>query len=477
MKILQFLLLASLLGVSLVSCTDDEHFTKDPSAQLVFSSDTISFDTVFATVPTATRTFWVYNKSNDGIRLSTVRLEGGNQTGFRVNVDGSYLGASSGFQLSDVEIRKGDSIRVFVELTSPITSSDFTKFTDRILFEHESGAEQQVVLNACAWQATLLRNHHVTSNEVLTGEKPIVVYGDLTVDAGATLTLAPGTALYFHGDAGMKVYGKLICDGTADHNVMLRGDRLDNMFDYLPYDGISGQWQGITIYEGSVGNIIRYTDIHGTMDGISLTATDASQVALTMEMSTVHNCQGHGMKAVNAKVIVHNSQLTNTLGDCLHVEGGDVDINNCTLAQFYPFDSARGFALYFDNSHALTLKCRNSIITGYADDVLQGSQTNESNAFNYEFSFCLIRTPEPTEEYKPYFISNIFEDIEDVDFGGMYNFAKIDIDSLRYDFQLADSTFAINNADPLTALHIDRKGVTRDDKPDMGCFEKVKSKP
>ena len=85
-----------------MSCTDDEHFTKDPSAQLVFSSDTISFDTVFATVPTATRTFWVYNKSNDGIRLSTVRLEGGNQTGFRVNVDGSYLGASSGFQLSDV---------------------------------------------------------------------------------------------------------------------------------------------------------------------------------------------------------------------------------------------------------------------------------------------------------------------------------------------------------------------------------------
>ena len=52
-------------------------------------------DTVFANVPTSTRTFWVYNRSGANVRLSSVRLAGGNQQGYRVNVDGTYLSAES----------------------------------------------------------------------------------------------------------------------------------------------------------------------------------------------------------------------------------------------------------------------------------------------------------------------------------------------------------------------------------------------
>ena len=37
----------------------------------------------------------------------------------------------------------------------------------------------------------------------------------------------------------------------AEKGIVLRGDRLDNMFDYLPYDYVSGQWQGVRIQEGS----------------------------------------------------------------------------------------------------------------------------------------------------------------------------------------------------------------------------------
>lgn len=86
-----------LLLAMLFSCSDDDSFTVSPSNRLTFSLDTVSLDTVFSQVPTVTKTFWVYNKSGDGIRCSTIRLEKGNQTGFRVNVDGSYLGASEGF--------------------------------------------------------------------------------------------------------------------------------------------------------------------------------------------------------------------------------------------------------------------------------------------------------------------------------------------------------------------------------------------
>ena len=107
------------LAVALMACIDDDSFSVSPSNLLTFSEDTIRFDTLFSTVPTATRTFWVYNKSGDGIRCSSVRLERGNQVGFRVNVDGISLGQANGYQSSEIEVRNNDSIRVFVELTTP----------------------------------------------------------------------------------------------------------------------------------------------------------------------------------------------------------------------------------------------------------------------------------------------------------------------------------------------------------------------
>ena len=79
--------------------------------RLTFSIDSVTVDTIFSRVSSSTRAFWVYNKGKSGIRCQNVRLAKGNQTGFRVNVDGIYLGASEGWQTSDIEIRRGDSIR------------------------------------------------------------------------------------------------------------------------------------------------------------------------------------------------------------------------------------------------------------------------------------------------------------------------------------------------------------------------------
>lgn len=123
----------------LTACSDDDSFTTSPSARLTFSRDTVSLDTIFSTVPTSTYTFWVYNTNGDGLRLCQVRLQRGNQSGFRVNVDGSFLDNVTGCSVSDLEIRKGDSIRVFVELTSGLTNSDLPQLVeDNIVFSLES---------------------------------------------------------------------------------------------------------------------------------------------------------------------------------------------------------------------------------------------------------------------------------------------------------------------------------------------------
>ncbi len=470
----RFLLIAlTTLLMMVCSCSDDDSFTTSRSNLLVFSTDTVKLDTVFSNVPTPTKSFWVYNRSGDGIRCANIRLEHGNQTGFRVNVDGTYLGPSNGYQSNQVEIRNKDSIRVFVELTSTYTYSDDPKYLeDNLLFTLDSGVEQRVNLNAFSWDATLVNHLHVSKDTVLATTKPMVVYGGIVVDSAATLTIDAGTTLYFHNNAGIDVYGKLICNGKPDANVVLRGDRIDRMFDYLPYDNVSGQWLGIRIFESSYGNVLQYTDVHSTFNGIVVDSCDINRSSLLLSSSTVHNCQGYGLYLENCMAEIDNSQITNTLYDCLMIHGGQVKVNNCTLAQFYPFDSNRGMALMLSSKYfpVVNFLCQNSLITGYADDVLI-CERKDSVAFKFLFDHCIIRTPIIKTDDSLYFKNVIYEDLKDSVSYGHKHFVKVDIDKQQYDFHLDSVSAAIGKADASTSLPLDREGMMRDDQPDIGCYE------
>lgn len=467
--ITMFLFVVALIS----SCSDDDSFTPSQQNLLTFSTDTVKLDTVFSNVPTPTKTFWVFNHSGDGIRCVNVRLERGNQTGFRVNVDGTYLGEASGFQASNVEIRNKDSIRVFVELTSPLNYQEGpVSWQDNLLFTLESGVVQKVALSAFTWDAVFVNNLHVKGEQTLSGEKPIVVYGGIMVDSAATLTINKGTTLYFHNDAGIDVYGRLLCKGEADANITLRGDRIDRMFAYLPYDNVSGQWKGIRFHESSYGNQMAYTDIHSTYDGVVVDSCDVGRSTLDMNACTVHNCQGFGVKAIHCQMSLTNCQLTNTLGDCLYVEGGDVKVASCTLAQFYPFDSNRGVALRIRAIDApLAFECMNSLVTGYADDELMGERADTTYQFDYHFSHCVLRTPQVTTDDSVRFVNVVFENPKDTTGTGRRHFLKFDTDNLQYDFRLDSVSVAIGKADPATCPPTDRNGLTRDEKPDVGAYE------
>ena len=469
-------LLALLLCV-MTGCQDDDSFSTNVSNILSFSADTVKLDTVFSAVPTTTRTFWVHNESGDGIRCTNIRLERGNQSGFRVNVDGVYLGSESGYQASEVEIRKGDSIRVFVELTSPVNGRNKPWLVeDNLLFLLESGVTQKVNLNAYSWDAIKYRNVHITNDTTLTGDRPIIVYGKLTVEEHATLTLAAGTTLYFHDGGGIDVYGRLCSQGEAGKEVILRGDRLDWMFDYLPYDLMSGLWDGIHFYETSYDNVMEFTDLHSSFNGIVCDSADVEKQKLTLKNMTVHNCQGKGLSTVNCKVTAENCQFTNTLYECVDILGGDVTMNHCTLAQFYPFDSNRRPALNYYSSATMPLlrmDCINSIVTGYPEDVVMGATENENIPFNYRFISSILRTP--AVEDAEHIIDVIFENVEDTaSVQGDKHFKLVDINTQHYDFHLDSLSPAINKGSKDYPVSDDRDGKARDDQPDIGCFEESK---
>ena len=477
------------MSALLASCADDESFSTSRGDVLSFSVDTLKMDTTFSNVPTPTRSFWVYNRTGKALRCQSVRLENGNQKGYRVNVDGSYLGSEAGFQTQNVEIRKGDSIRVFVELTSAMQNSEEPQLvSDNLVFALESGVEQKVNLRAFSWDAMKLNSLEVKQDQLLESTLPVVVYGGIRVDEAATLTIAPGTQLYFHENAGLQVFGSLKIEGEKDREVVMRGDRLDHMFDYLPYDRTPGQWQGIRLMSSAHDCRISFADIHSAYNAVMIEPGDATKQKLLIENATVHNNQGYGVRVDSAKVQIYNSQITNCLKHPLYVEGGDVEVNGCTIAQFYPFDGRRSTALGFQYPLP-QLTVRNSLITGYHDDEVvwtppssssesasgDGSSSSEGSSaeipFNFLFDHCVLRTEKMQGDDSLKFTHVIYEDVKDTTMYGEKHFVLFDTDNLKYDFRLRKESAAIGKADPATSLPVDRNGLRRKETPDAGCYE------
>lgn len=469
---------------AVAACSDDDDFSASGNYVLTLPADTVRMDTVFSNTPSSTYSFWVHNRGDKGIRISSTRLEHGNQSGFRVNVDGVYLDNANGSIAHDFEVRKDDSIRVFVEYTLRGTGKlEPQAVSDNLCFKLESGVEQKINLAAWAWDADVTDSLIVTSDMTLASSKPYVVRRGIRVAEGVTLAVEGGTTIYFGANAGIDVYGRLVVDGTPGNEVVMRGERLDHMFDYLPYDRVSGQWKGLHFAENSTGNIISYADIHSCKDAIvcDSAAIDGDVLRLDINHSTIHNCDGYGVKALNSNIAISNTQISNTMGDCLAVYGGRCSVTYTTLAQFYPFDARRGAALRFANTYngydyPLTmLSCTNSIVTGYGADEMMGERDkgNEELPFEYRFANCLLRTPavsEDKEEYK-FFTDVIFESSED-EISGKQHFANVDEDNLYYDFRLNDKSPAIGKAAPLVEFADDRLGTLRSaDTPSVGCYE------
>lgn len=461
------------------ACNDDETFTLSGNGRLAFVQDTIRLDTVFSTVPSSTRSFWVYNRAKEGVRCSSVRLENGSCSGFRVNVDGVYLSEEQGYAAYNIDIHGKDSIRVFVELTSHTNGGDGpVRIGDNIVFMLDNGHEQKVALDAWSWDAQFVRDMKVEGPATLESGRPLVVYGMITVEEGGVLTIPAGTTVYFHDNAGIEVKGRLLCKGTPGSIVVLRGDRLDHMFDYLPYDRMSGQWKGVHFATSSYANEMSCTDLHGAYDGIVVDSSDVNVRTLDLMNSTIHNCQGNAIGIANSNVAIENCQLTNALGHCLFVDGGMVSVNSSTIAQFYPFSALRGEAMSFSGlDHQLvSLKVTNSLVTGYSDDEVVGLKpaTEGQGSFVYCFANCVLRTPEPTDEEKPNYIDVVYEDVKDTVSCGSKNFVLIDGGMQRYDFHLRGGAAAIGKASVDTSAKSDHDGLQRDEKPDVGAYEYFK---
>ncbi|MFT7588860.1 MAG: hypothetical protein ACI959_001073 [Limisphaerales bacterium] len=399
----------ALLVFAMGSCKEDTIST-DPNDFLAFSTDTLQFDTVFTSVGSVTRDFLIYNNADQPVVISNIRIAGGESSRFRMNVDGI-----PGSDQDGIEVPANDSVWVFVEVTID-PNSDFLPYVveDSIIFM-TNGNTQNVLLVAWGQNANFLSGQRIC-DEVWVDDLPYVIYNYIQVDSNCTLTILEGCRVHFHANSGILVDGTLLVEGQADSMVVFEGDRLEGFFNDQP-----GQWDGIYLLRGSIGNSFENCVIKNSVDGIAAGFTKSPNLSdfnasnmpeATLNNVTIHDITGNGIIALLAKIDATNVQIFNVGSyNAALLMGGDYRFNHSTLANYGSFflnhqTPVIGISNFFNfgqdengadviiESDLVKAEFINSIIEG---NIIEGKELSLADfentaSFNHQFTNCMIRT-------------------------------------------------------------------------------------
>ena len=122
----------SLLVITILFACKKEDFNNNSSATLHFSTDTITFDTIFASIGSITKTLTVYNNNNFNVQTN-IQLKGISTEFYsRMNIDGTSVNRNS---MTTIEIPANDSIFIFLEVTiNPSSNTTPYILTDSLVF-------------------------------------------------------------------------------------------------------------------------------------------------------------------------------------------------------------------------------------------------------------------------------------------------------------------------------------------------------
>ena len=289
----------TLIGaIFLTSCRKDESISSDPSLKLSFSADSVIFDTVFTTMGSVTKRLMVYNQNENAVTISSVKLAGGSNSPYRINIDGS-----SGTEIRDIEIGGNDSLFVFVRVTvDPVNDNPPLVVKDRVVFE-ANGNRQDVDLVAWGQDAHFILGTKQSEglppykiiagadeNVQWTNDKPYVIVGYAVVDSLGFLTIDPGCRIHFYNNSGLWVYryGGIQVNGSLEEPVTFEGVRLEEAYGDVP-----GQWDRIWINESPVNSEFNHAIIkNGTIGIQAETFSNGLGNTLILNNTKILNMQG-----------------------------------------------------------------------------------------------------------------------------------------------------------------------------------------
>ena len=329
-----FLIISTFFVIAFSSCNDDIYST-NPKNKLSFSTDTLSFDTVFTTIGSATSKILVYNRNNSALKISHIGIAAGKGSNFKINVDGS-LNADNQFE--NIEIRAKDSLYIFVSVTVDPNNSNSPVFIQDSIEFQTNGINQNIKLQAFGQDIKILRNRYLLNDTTLTAEKPFLVYGYLAIDSLKTLTIKPGCKFYFHNNAYLVAYGNLKAIGTADEPIEMRGDRLDKIkfATPFPYNNVAGQWDGVYLLGKYGSHVLNHVNMNSGNVGIYFSNDDRSIIP-TLEISNcrIHNFLLYDLVVQNGNITVTNSEISNSSSYSVYLNGGVHNFIQTTIANYF----------------------------------------------------------------------------------------------------------------------------------------------
>ncbi|MBN2806352.1 MAG: hypothetical protein JXR22_06810 [Prolixibacteraceae bacterium] len=466
------LVLLLFTGIFITSC-DDENYFAGEDAKLAFSVDTLMFDTIFTTIGSTTQSFRVINPYNQPVLISSIRLAGGEQSKYRLNIDGELTN-----ELFEVELAAKDSIYIFVELTiDPNGTNQPMIVQDSIIFSINSNIQD---LDLMAWgQDFIPVNKEIITTSTWTAEKPYLVYDYAYVDSGEVLTIEPGARIYFHKGAGLYGKGAIKAIGTFDKPIVFKGDRLEEMYFDIP-----DQWQGILLYPGDHLNEFENVNISGANIGLQVgTIEDEGAANARLHNVKIEHMAFAGIFALKSNIDASNTLVTNCGRYCVTLlVGGNYNFNHCTIANYWGFKHRETASLVISNQLIIPTKdgdvllwgdlekanWRNSIVWGNIGSELELGHYKAS-MFNYRFENCIVKVADSIDTSDPEIYQNIFKNIDPLFIG--YD---------RYDYQLDTLSPAkdtgLKKYGDLTPLDLNNVSRMADVAPDLGVFERVETK-
>lgn len=478
-RYLLHLLAVVAIVIALFSC-EDEGYLNSPDAQLKFSLDTITFDTIFTTIGSTTQRFTVHNPYNENILISRIRLSGGDFSSFRLNINGEV-----GNEVYETEVPARDSIFIFVEVTIDPNGQNLPMVVqDSIEFTTNSNI-QNIQLIAYGQDFKLIKGETIKTT-TWTSEKPYLVYDYAYVDSTSELTIEPGTRIYFHKGAGLYVRGTIKANGSFQQQIHFLPDRLEDSYKNIP-----DQWNGIVLFSGSHDNVFNFCTIKNANIGLQVgTIENEGFASVKLTNSQIENMFYAGVFAVKSKIYAYNDLIANCgyYAVALLI-GGEYEFYHTTIANYWGNYSSRarstasvvvsnvlivpnpkgGSVTYNGDLEKATFG--NSIIFGNNIQEIELGNNNE-NKFNYLFENCIIQVADTFNTSNKDYYRNIWKGVKyDPLFIDPYKEFNYQLDTLSPAKDVGK--FDLGEQFPYDILTKDR---TADSGPDLGAYERIEKK-
>ena len=452
----------------------DEEFSSDPSIRLVFSTDTIQFDTLLSDTRSITHRLEVFNTSSKSLDLSRIELAGGKTSDFKITVRGD----SKSMFLEEI-LLGGDSMLILIEVNiTPENQNDPYERKDSIIFEWNGNVED-IKLRAWGQDYKTVAIDTLRSDAVWTSERPYFLTRDLVIDTLVSLTIESGTHIYIEPFYSIYVQGQLLVKGKAEEKVLFSSSRFDFSYQETP-----GQWGGLYFYPYSEGNRIDHAIIKNAVNGIFYLGTTEEidrkeKWQIVVSNTQITNMQSTGISGFTSDIYGFNLEVSNC-GEYLAsgLAGGNYEYIHCTFAN-EPSDFFRDKpSLTF--SDLLELKTQtgqkiqivaplnldliNTIVWGSEDDELFIDKPHEGLSQRVVVRHSLLKST--NQDY-------VFEGSgnkisQSRNFPGFYDLSD-------RDFRIDSLSEARDVGVVYDTITTDALGNLRDSLPDIGAYERKDS--